>query len=71
MPTLSKKCHKSTKEYHCNFCHHTIPKGHLYFRLFGMAFLGDKPYEVFMCLPCDISKVEENKEVGKETNHER
>lgn len=66
MPTLSRKTHRASKKYICNFCYKTIIKGEQYHRLFGMAFIGDKPYEVFMCDCCNISKVDENKKVGKE-----
>ena len=57
MPTISKKYHKATKIYKCSFCGRNINVSEHYYRLFGMAFLGDKPYEVLRCEKC--SPVEE------------
>lgn len=53
MVTISLKHHKARKKYYCSDCRKwKIQSGDIYLRLFGMCDLGDKPYEVMVCVDC-------------------
>jgi len=55
---ISERKHRSRKEYKCGnyigggWCKTTINPGVEYWRIFGSAEPGDKPYELLMCLMC-------------------
>ncbi len=53
MTTIKIKHHRAKELYYCDDCRKlTILKGHYYLRLFGMAHLYEKPYEIKICNKC-------------------
>jgi len=54
---ISEKMHTASKEYFCEMCHDLINKNDKYYRLFGMAHEGEKPYEIMECLDCNNNRV--------------
>jgi hypothetical protein len=57
MPTIKKMIHTASRFYTCDICKGTIRKGDKYCRMFGMAFKGEKPYEVFECSNCHKERI--------------
>lgn len=53
---ISEKRYYSSKEYYCEMCHSKILKDKKYFRLFGMANKGEKPYEIMECIDCNHTR---------------
>lgn len=52
MPTISKKQVNAHKEHRCEMCESAILPKTKYWRLFGMAEVGDKPYMIRLCKEC-------------------
>ena len=52
MCIIKASIHRAQKQYVCWSCDHIIRKADRYMRLFGMAELGDDPYEVMAHLLC-------------------
>lgn len=50
--TIHENKHRARRDYRCVSCHQFILKGAEYFRLYGMADAGDKPYAIRLCVEC-------------------
>lgn len=59
MPTLSKRhVRKSRKGYVCDDCGRGIVAGSSYWRLYGMAEVGEKPFTLRFCEACEADHKE-------------
>jgi len=52
MVTIRANIYTARKDYKCIWCRRWIRKGEKYLRMFGMAEISDKPYEIMEHLKC-------------------
>jgi hypothetical protein len=53
MVIAKNRVKKSRQARRCSMCGTNIPRGGAYWRTFGCAERGDKPYRICVCLRCD------------------
>lgn len=72
MPTLNKRhVGKSRKVYVCDECNRTIQVGSSYWRLYGMAEVGEKPFTLRFCEKCEAEYKEMVGEIKTEVEMDK
>lgn len=56
MPTIHEKQMTAKKQIRCDDCGRLIRVGEKYWRLFGYAHTGDKPYMIRLHLACKVGE---------------